>query len=410
MSKQIHVEIAIGVFVVAALVITAGMILAFGGGAGVFSETYEVEIDFNHIGDLLPGAPVKYGGVRIGFVKSIALQSNGKVRATASIYDTETVRLYEGYTALIQTSGLVGDTFVEFTAADSPKTVPLKESEQVIDGTGQPSTTELLAQVKQIGEKVDTIAGHVEDIIGDEQFKEDVRATVHSTAGAAKAAERFLVDLERTSKNIYAASDDIRATTGVIRTVGNELRDAMNQTITNEENIEAVRETLANIRAASRDAKTTTTHLASILARTDALIEEEEPNIRGSIANIAKVTDDIRDKLSKIRTDTGVLKYFTTDALNQKIEAVMGHVQEVSTQMRDMFANTTKLELLKAYVGGKRLWAREERELIRMGFTETEEMEDAHYRREEKKHLRRERLGIDLDEDIDAGDADGAAE
>lgn len=394
MSQQGRAEIIIGIFVVTAVVALAGMILAFGGSISLFTQTYTVEIEFNHVGDLLPGAPVKYGGVRIGRVSEISLQPDGKIRATAAIIDDENIRLYEGYGARIQTSGLVGDTFVEFYAPrGSSQAVPLQESDKPVDGTGQVTTTELLEQVKDIGLKVTAIADNVNDIIGDEEFKKNIRATVKSTAGASRAAERFLTDLQHASDNVNSASDDIRETATTIRTMTVDVHDAVGRTITSEENIEAVRETLSNVRTASRDATEMSGHLTSILARSDNLFEEEEPRIRAAVEDVAVITRDLRTKLAAIETDKGVMRFFTTNDINRKFESLFETLEGPVEHVSGIVGNLSMLDLFQAYFQGRSLAEQRQQELRRLGYTTTAEMRDAEFRQTLRDVERRETMG-----------------
>jgi hypothetical protein len=49
MSETRRQEVAIGAFVLAALIVIAVMILTFGGSSGIFSSSYEITIRFRHI-------------------------------------------------------------------------------------------------------------------------------------------------------------------------------------------------------------------------------------------------------------------------------------------------------------------------------------------------------------------------
>jgi ABC-type transporter Mla subunit MlaD len=407
MSNNGRMEIAIGIFVVAGVIVTAGMVLFFGSGTSIFRETYEVKVDFPHIGGLIRGAPVKLGGVQIGRVGDIRLQDDGTVRVTTEIF--RNVDLRTDATARIDTSGLVGDTLVEYKLGRGSKMLP-KDGTAVIDGEGQISTAEILQQVDSIGQKVTGLVDNVNDVIGDPDFKNDIRSTVADTAKTAENAEKLFVDLRATSKNVFAASEDVRDTTAAVKTMALDIQEALNHSLTSPETLAAVRETVSNVRITSQKSVSLVERLDAFVAETQDFFKKKQPRIDEGLNNMVAVTADMRRIVGSVRTDEGLLKYFHGDTINKHIDTVLDDVRTVSRHMSRMVTRTSKLEWVKAWVGARQMWSRLERDLLEMDIREVEEIEDAIYRREQKKLQRRDEMEVAPDLEPTDADASGTEE
>ncbi|MHC4872589.1 MAG: MlaD family protein [Planctomycetota bacterium] len=390
MAELKRMEILIGAFVLAAVIAIAGMILVFGGADNPFVTKFEVDIVFNHIGDLQTGAPVKLGGVRVGKIAEIKLQETGNIRVSATIDEDTPLRI--DTKAQIATSGIVGDTFVEFIAGKKPESFPTDKSIE-IDGTGQVGLNEILTQVNVIGAEVTSLVNNINDIIGKENFKDNIRATVQNTADATKRAEELLADLKKTSENIFKASEDVLSTTGMVSGMAVEIKEA----VVSKKNLQKINDTLSNVKVASSNTTEMTHHLKNILARSDKLLKEEDPRLRKSVENIEMITRELRNKLASISTDKGVLRYFTQDDINQKIDSIFKTIDQPLKKISAMLSTMSKLDLMKAYAQGSRLAKYRERELNRMGKDTVREMLDEEYK-EEQKAIRNRTILQDLQE------------
>lgn len=390
MAELKRMEILIGGFVLAAVIAIAGMILVFGGADNPFIAKFDVDIVFNHIGDLQVGAPVKLGGVRVGRISDIKLQETGNIKVIATINEETPLRI--DTKAQIATSGIVGDTFVEFIAGKKAEPFPTDKSLE-IDGTGQVGLNEILTQVNVIGAEVTSLVTNINDIVGQENFKVNIRATVKNTADATKRAEELLADLKKTSENIYKASEDVLSTTKMVSGMAVNIKE----TVVSEKNLQKISDTLTNIKLSSNNTSEMTVHLNNILARSDKLLEEEDPRLRKSVENIEMATRELRNKLAAISTDKGILRYFTQDGINRKIDNIFKTIDRPIKRISAMLSTMSKLDLMKAYAQGSRLAKYRERELSRMGKDSVREMLDEEYK-EEQKAIKSRMLLQDLQE------------
>lgn len=98
---------------------------SFQGGS-----TYLVKADFQNIGQLKDRAPVKIAGVRIGTVKSIALQPQRMDAQVVMAISTKYNDIPSDSSAEILTSGLLGDQYIGIQPGGSPE--PLKNGSELI--------------------------------------------------------------------------------------------------------------------------------------------------------------------------------------------------------------------------------------------------------------------------------------
>ena len=107
-----RIEILVGAFVLmgfAALIVLALKVSSINRMAG--QSTYELHAQFSNIGGLKVRSPVRMGGVLVGRVSKIALNSNFTPIVTMSI-DSTYNQLPLDTSAKINTAGLLGEQYI----------------------------------------------------------------------------------------------------------------------------------------------------------------------------------------------------------------------------------------------------------------------------------------------------------
>jgi len=106
-------DLGVGLFLLAGAAAVAFLSVSVAGAAYRGPGGLELAVTFDQIGGLKPRAPVVIGGVKIGQVKSIAL--DGDLRARVELDVDAKLKLATDSSAAILTSGLLGDQYVELT-------------------------------------------------------------------------------------------------------------------------------------------------------------------------------------------------------------------------------------------------------------------------------------------------------
>jgi phospholipid/cholesterol/gamma-HCH transport system substrate-binding protein len=120
-GRERALQLRIGLFVVASLVVFLAIVYLLGARARYFESKYELVAEFTEVGGLIEGATVRLAGVQIGRVTDVRLapQVGGKVRVTLSIARRFQDRIRADSEARILTQGLLGDRLVEITQGSS---------------------------------------------------------------------------------------------------------------------------------------------------------------------------------------------------------------------------------------------------------------------------------------------------
>src|SRR3979411_337511 len=137
MNEQ-AIRFRIGIFVLAALILLAVMITLFGGFPNYFRHAETYTIIFKDAQGIAPGTPVGRSGVRIGEVRSLALDNaTGKVQVVIQVDAGFNLRLGDRPTVI---QGLLGgDTSIAFVPPpEEPKgPVALVEPGATLQGYSQ---------------------------------------------------------------------------------------------------------------------------------------------------------------------------------------------------------------------------------------------------------------------------------
>lgn len=298
-------ELYVGTFIIAGTILLMGMILKVTDIG--FRNTYVVVVQLPHIGDLKEGAPVKRGGVQIGNVDKIELKKD-LIQIKVDIH--ETVELTDDCKVRIETAGVVGDTFLEFsqgtssrmldtkvkTIKDAMTGVPWKErGRNVVQGEGQISINALFSQVEEIGVELTSIAKNINDIIGDKEVKDEIRESIHNLSVVTSEANSFLKNLSKASESIVDASQDIAESTERIKAMSATIETAVNDTIGDKRTREAINETMANLQTLSKE------------------IAGKSTQIGETIDNVKVVSAKVKDVAQAIDPKKGILRFITTD-------------------------------------------------------------------------------------------------
>jgi phospholipid/cholesterol/gamma-HCH transport system substrate-binding protein len=116
----------VGLFVLIALVLAAGMVMRFSKGTGLAS-TYTLNLEANNAGGIIKGASVLMAGVPIGSISEIYLAQDGaKVTMVASIY--EQFKISTNAVFGIGTVGFLGDRYISVSPGTNGTNIHYLES------------------------------------------------------------------------------------------------------------------------------------------------------------------------------------------------------------------------------------------------------------------------------------------
>jgi phospholipid/cholesterol/gamma-HCH transport system substrate-binding protein len=122
MNKDRRLEVKVGLFVVATLMVAAVVVLLLGKSKHVFEQRVTLHATFSEVAGLVQGAPVRLAGVNVGTVSQIMFvqaQPRPLIRVDLQLSQSAIGLVRADSVARISAQGLLGDKTVDVTAGSS---------------------------------------------------------------------------------------------------------------------------------------------------------------------------------------------------------------------------------------------------------------------------------------------------
>lgn len=152
--------LGLAVFLTIAMVVIGAIGSSLGGG----NNNYEVRIHFPTGNGIIEGSDVFFGGVKVGTVKALELDRDGKAITMTVSIGQQYAPIHEGATAAIRPKSLLGEKYVAMTVGDPAKraynngdTLPDSvtsvnvELDQIINIFDEPTRKQLQVLIDNLG-------------------------------------------------------------------------------------------------------------------------------------------------------------------------------------------------------------------------------------------------------------------
>jgi len=116
MQSQRLIESFVGLFLIFSIIALTVLAFKVSGLTSLFpADSYDVTADFDDIGGLKVRSPIKIGGVQIGEVSKIGLDTN-TFKAVVTLHIQKQYNdIPDDSSAAILTAGLLGDNYIAIT-------------------------------------------------------------------------------------------------------------------------------------------------------------------------------------------------------------------------------------------------------------------------------------------------------
>jgi len=112
MRKTTSEKLKLGVLVIIGLLIFIVAIYFIGQRQNIFAKTFSISTNFNNVNGLIQGNNVRYSGINVGTVKTIAMVNDSTINVTMVIEEEMILHIKKDAIATIGTDGLVGNMIV----------------------------------------------------------------------------------------------------------------------------------------------------------------------------------------------------------------------------------------------------------------------------------------------------------
>jgi len=167
MSKETHLELKVGGFIILALVCLTMFILTI-GDFSMFSEGETFRVIFNYAGGVKVSSPVRVAGVELGSVRGIGLfydREAERTKVEVLIWLQKGTKIPIDSKVMVNQLGLFGEKYIEIVPGVDTKQF-FKDGEDIV-GVDPILQEEVVGTVLQVTNKVDRSLDGVTAIVND---------------------------------------------------------------------------------------------------------------------------------------------------------------------------------------------------------------------------------------------------
>jgi phospholipid/cholesterol/gamma-HCH transport system substrate-binding protein len=188
-------EFKVGLLILMSSAILVGFLFVLGNFS--LRSGFTIDVDYNYVGSLQPGAPVKLSGIKVGKVEAVelfggkedpAIGKRVQVRVTAWIEDRVAEAIRSDAEFFINTTGVLGEQYLEIVPGDDWQRPALRPGTIVHDDrlVHDPPRTDLV--VARLYEVLDGVAGVLRD------DRDAIKRLLANGASAVAEVNQLLVD------------------------------------------------------------------------------------------------------------------------------------------------------------------------------------------------------------------------
>ena len=199
-------EFKVGLLILVGVVVFAGFIFLLGNFS--FSSGYTLYVDYDFSGNIQPGAPVKVSGIKVGKVEEVEFlggqvdpTTGRRVQVRLEVWVEERIRdaVRKDAEFFINTSGVLGEQYLEIVPGDDYKRPPLAEG-AVVRGVDPPRTDLIIARLYVVLDSLSSVLTEERDFI---------RNLLQNGAGAVSELNQLLAENRAELGQLIASSGEL---------------------------------------------------------------------------------------------------------------------------------------------------------------------------------------------------------
>lgn len=297
-----NAEAKVGAFAIGGLSMLSAALIGLGEIDFSSGSNFQVYAPFKQVLGLENAADVRLSGVPVGKVDSI-ITENGGVVVTLKI--DEKIKIPNDSTAAIASVGVMGSKFINITpGVDAGKYLQNGDSIKV---TEEADMNKMFESIDKVLGKVDHLLVDVENIIGNNDFKDSVVEMSKNMKSASENVNQLTETLNRVATNNENNINDIATKLNALLTI-------MNSTMENVDHMTANLDKFAGDPQTAAELKETLSNIAATSKNVASMAE----NMNGVLGD-KQVAEDLKTTISNAKD------------ISERANKVLGRVEDVSS-------------------------------------------------------------------------------
>lgn len=309
------------------------------------------------------GSPVRFNGIQIGSVKSLAIDASDPNYSVAFTEVSADAPIYESTRAILEIQGLTGAAYIELSGG-KPGGVNILEEARTTGRSpmllaDQSSVTNLLATADKILKRADSAIGDIQSFTS--EARDPLTKTVQNAETFTKAladnadgVDKFLESVGALSKTINGLSgrlDSVLASVdGLVKAVDPKKIDSI---LTNADTITAnlasssaeIKVSLDKFNKAADSIATLSTSANETIAKANKIIDSIDPQkISGSVDNASQAIADARTAVASVKA--------VTDDIVQRKQQINQAISDASDLAAKLNKASNRIDGILAKVDG----------------------------------------------------------
>ena len=301
MKPQRRKEIIVGIFVIVAIAIVMWLIVQM--GERFFVPQYKITAYFEDAGGLTPGVTVTYAGVQIGSVTGLRLLKPDEVERLGKrgtlveivLKVDKTFSIPVDTRLILSRTALLGEQQLMFEATPSDQFLPNDDTAVVWRTVLLPTPGEEVSiVVDELRGSFSELIANINEIIGDEQFKRELKETTTNIAALSRKSDELFDNVNEMVQQVQTLVDSTGklVDNGRLESImrgSDEILTAINKSI----DAEQISRLLDNLNLSNEA-------LQKLAGRIDTMIEEQE-GLLGKLLGDAELSRRAESTLDELR-------------------------------------------------------------------------------------------------------------
>jgi len=205
MKKKLNLEFRVGLFVITAIVIL--LVFIFSQEKITQRKGYDIRVEFNYVGGLEEGCPVRVSGVRVGEVKKIEIQYSVGPKVLVTLKLKPTVQLGYHSRITIRSLGIIGEKYVEISPSSNKKLI---QPGEIIDGIDPLPLERFMNLGEDILRSLNEVLVDVKKVVGDDDLQKNIKGILKQSNTAIAKASLVFDRISQLSESLHGTNKEIR--------------------------------------------------------------------------------------------------------------------------------------------------------------------------------------------------------